>query len=45
MNYYFIQRKIKKAQMEKELWDGEKTDLLRKMKELNRRLEEVNDDV
>ena len=26
-------------------WNGEKTDLLRKMKELNRRLEEVNDDV
>jgi predicted dithiol-disulfide oxidoreductase (DUF899 family) len=35
----------RRLQMEKEIWDGEKTDLLRKMKELNRRLEEVNDDV
>ena len=31
--------------MEKELWEGEKTDLLRKMKELNRKIEELQDDV
>jgi len=27
--------------MEKDLWEGEKTDLLRKMKELNRKIEEL----
>ena len=31
--------------MEKELWEGEKTDLLRKMKELNRKIEELQDDI
>lgn len=35
----------KRFQMEKDLWDGEKTDLLRKMKELNRKIEEYQDDV
>lgn len=30
----------KRFQMERDLWDGEKTDLLRKMKELNRKIEE-----
>lgn len=37
-----IQRRFR---MEKELWEGEKTDLLRKMKELNRKIEELQDDV
>lgn len=37
-----LQRRFK---MEKELWEGEKTDLLRKMKELNRKIEELQDDV
>ena len=27
------------------MWEGEKTDLLRKIKELNRKVEEVTDDV
>ena len=31
--------------MERELWDGEKTDLLRKIKEYNRKIEELQDDV
>jgi hypothetical protein len=31
--------------MEKDLWEGEKTDLLRNMKELNRKIEELRDDV
>ena len=31
--------------MEREIWEGEKTDLLRKMKDLNRKVEELNDDV
>ena len=31
--------------MEKELWEGEKADLLRNMKELNRKIEELRDDV
>jgi len=35
----------KRFRMEKELWEGEKTDLLRKMKELNRKIEELQDDV
>lgn len=35
----------KRFQMERDLWDGEKTDLLRKMKELNRKIEEYQDDV
>ena len=30
----------KRFKMEKDLWDGEKNDLLRKMKELNRKIEE-----
>lgn len=35
----------RRFRMEKELWEGEKTDLLRKMKELNRKIEELQDDV
>ena len=35
----------KRFQMEKDLWEGEKSDLLRKMKELNRKIEEYQDDV
>ena len=31
---------MRKFNMEKELWEGEKSDLLRKMKELNRKIEE-----
>lgn len=31
--------------MERELWDGEKTDLMRKIKEYNRKIEELHDDV
>ena len=27
--------------MERELWEGEKTDLVRKMRDLNRKLEEL----
>jgi hypothetical protein len=27
------------------MWEGEKTDLLRKIKELNRKIEELTDDV
>lgn len=27
--------------MERELWEGEKTDLLRKMRDLNRKIEEL----
>lgn len=27
------------------MWEGEKTDLLRKIKELNRKVEEITDDV
>lgn len=30
----------RRFKLEKELWEGEKTDLLRKMKELNRKIEE-----
>ena len=30
--------------MERELWDGEKTDLQRKMRELNRKIEELQDE-
>ena len=37
-----VQRRFR---MERELWEGEKTDLLRKMKELNRKIEELQDDV
>ena len=36
---------MRKFNMEKELWEGEKNDLLRKMKELNRKIEEYQDDV
>ena len=36
---------LRKFNMEKELWEGEKSDLLRKMKELNRKIEEYQDDV
>ena len=36
---------VRKFNMEKELWEGEKSDLLRKMKELNRKIEEYQDDV
>jgi len=35
----------KRLNLEREMWDGEKTDLLRKIKELNRKVEEVTDDV
>ena len=35
----------KRFKLERELWEGEKTDLHRRMKELQRRLEEVQDDV
>lgn len=35
----------KRLNLEREMWDGEKTDLLRKIKELNRKIEEITDDV
>ena len=35
----------RRFKLEKELWEGEKTDLLRKMKELNRKIEEIQYDV
>jgi predicted nucleic acid-binding Zn-ribbon protein len=35
----------KRLNLEREMWDGEKTDLLRKIKELNRKVEEITDDV
>ena len=35
----------KRLGMEREMWDGEKADLLRKIKELNRKVEELSDDV
>lgn len=35
----------RRFKLEKELWEGEKTDLLRKMKELNRKIEEFQYDV
>ena len=35
----------KRLNLERELWEGEKTDLLRKIKELNRKVEELTDDV
>ncbi len=35
----------KRLNLERELWDGEKTDLMRKIKELNRKIEELTDDV
>jgi hypothetical protein len=35
----------RRFKLEKELWDGEKTDLLRKMKELNRKIEEIQYDI
>jgi len=35
----------KRLNLERELWEGEKTDLLRKIKELNRKIEELTDDV
>jgi hypothetical protein len=35
----------KRLNLEREMWDGEKTDLLRKIKELNRKCEELTDDV
>lgn len=34
----------KRLNLEREMWDGEKTDLLRKIKELNRKIEELSDD-
>ena len=34
----------KRLNLEREMWDGEKTDLLRKIKELNRKVEELTDD-
>ena len=35
----------KRLNLEREMWDGEKTDLLRKIKELNRKVEELTEDV
>lgn len=35
----------KRLNLEREMWDGEKTDMLRKVKELNRKIEELTDDV
>ena len=35
----------KRLGLEREMWDGEKADLLRKIKELNRKVEELSDDV
>ena len=35
----------RRFKLERELWEGEKTDLLRKMKELNRKIEEIQYDV
>lgn len=35
----------KRLNLEREMWEGEKTDLLRKIKELNRKVEELTDDV
>jgi hypothetical protein len=35
----------KRLNLEREMWDGEKTDLIRKIKELNRKIEELTDDV
>lgn len=35
----------KRLNLEREMWEGEKTDLLRKIKELNRKIEELTDDV
>lgn len=35
----------KRLNLEREMWDGEKTDLLRKIKELNRKIEELSEDV
>ena len=35
----------KRLNLEREMWDGEKTDLLRKIKELNRKIEELTDDI
>jgi len=34
----------KRLNLERELWDGEKTDLQRKIRELNRKVEELTDD-
>lgn len=34
----------KRLNLERELWDGEKTDLQRKIKELNRKIDELTDD-
>ena len=31
----------KRLNLEREMWEGEKTDLLRKIKELNRKVEEL----
>ena len=35
----------KRLSLERQMWEGEKTDLLRKIKELNRKVEELTDDV
>lgn len=35
----------KRLNLEREMWEGEKTDLLRKIKELNRKVEEQADDL
>jgi predicted nucleic acid-binding Zn-ribbon protein len=34
----------KRLNLERELWDGEKTDLQRKIRELNRKIDELTDD-
>lgn len=35
----------RRFEMEKQLWEGEKNDLLRKMKDLNRKIEEYQDEI
>lgn len=35
----------KRLNLEREMWEGERTDLQRKIKELNRKVEEMTDDV
>lgn len=35
----------KRLNLEREMWDGEKTDLMRKVKEMNRKIEELTDDI
>ena len=35
----------KRLNLEREMWEGERTDLMRKIKELNRKVEEQSDDL